>query len=506
MWSLEPFQYLKGLPLDYVTNFSSLSDYFAKDYTMITPKDPKISDDTIACIEGYSKKIGAPSPVFENIERLKVNPVIVTGQQPCLLTGPLFVIYKALTAVILAEKYDAVPVFWNASEDDDAAEVNHIWVMNSNLEKISVEVEPQPFSKILLKENALQSIIEQLKELTPSTEFRKAVLEVIPRCPLPFSEVFSRILTGLFSDYGLIVVEPHIFSELTIPLYRKFITHPVKAAQLVNHSGDSLQAQGYKRQLHKPDDSCSFYLLSNHRRCNVTYDQKFKVNSTLYTEKELLALLDEHPELFSSNVISRPLIQDFLFSSLAYCAGPGEITYFAQMNNVYTFFDVEEPYIVPRFGATIVENKTQKVLDKYNITISDLEEPERILKDLAREGIKEFFNRCRKDFAEILQEIEEYMASVDFNLKKSGNAMSTHILKDVATLEEKTAAARKRQNLLLETQVLRASANIFPNGNLQERVLNVFQYLIRYPSFVKLLHELFRTASLGDHLIVRPGD
>ncbi|KYK33920.1 MAG: bacillithiol biosynthesis cysteine-adding enzyme BshC [Theionarchaea archaeon] len=506
MWSLEPFEYLRGLPLDYVTNFSSLGDYFAKNYTMITPKNPKISDDTIACIEKYSRKIGAPSPVFENIERLKENPIIVTGQQPCLLTGPLFVIYKALTAVILAEKYDAVPVFWNASEDDDAAEVNHIWVMNGDLEKISVDFEPQPFFKILLMENALQSIIEQLEELTPSTEFRKAVLEVIPRCSLPFSEVFSRILTALFSDYGLIVVEPHIFSELTIPVYRKFIEHPVKAAQLVNQAGDSLKTQGYKRQLHKPDDSCSFYLLCNHRRHNVTYDQKFKVNSTLYTEKELLDLLDEHPALFSSNVISRPLIQDFLFSSLAYCAGPGEITYFAQMNNVYAFFDIEEPYIVPRFGATILENKTQKVLDKYSITISDLREPERILKNLAKEGIRGFFNRCRKDFAEMLREIEEYMTSVDFNLKKSSKAMSTHILKDLATLEEKTAAARKRQNLLLETQVAKASANIFPRGNLQERVLNVFQYLIRYPSFVKLLHESFHTASLGDHLIVRPGD
>src|ERR1041385_7708244 len=62
---------------------------------------------------------------------------VVTGQQVGFLSGPAYTIYKALTAVRLAERLkslgiDAVPVFWLATEDHDFAEVNHAWVFDRN--------------------------------------------------------------------------------------------------------------------------------------------------------------------------------------------------------------------------------------------------------------------------------------------------------------------------------------------------------------------------------------
>jgi bacillithiol biosynthesis cysteine-adding enzyme BshC len=505
MLSLEPSQYLKGLPLDYITSLK-VNPYFAKDYRKITPEKNPISDDVIERIEVYNKKIKACSKVFENIEMLKEAPPIVTGQQPCLLTGPLFVIYKAVTAIILAERYEAVPVFWNASEDDDISEVNHIWAMNSDLERISLELEFKPFSKIRIEREDVEWLASNLRTLTPETEFREEVLTILTKCPLTFSEMFSHLLSTFFADYGLIVVEPHIFADLATPLYRKLIEHPTGAVTMVNHAGDLLEKEGYKRQIHKSDKSCSFYLVLDDRRHAVTYNGKFWADNNQFTTEELLNLLHEHPEQFSSTVVSRPLVQDFLFSSLAYCAGPGEISYFAQMKAVYNFFEIEEPPIVPRFGATIIEKKVQKVLDKYSITISDIYDPDKILKILVRKDISEFFDIHRNEVTRTLQEIEDFMIAVDGNLKKASKAMRVHISKDLKALEQKTSVSLKRQNKILENQIMKASANVFPRQMLQERVLNIFQYIIRYRSFVETLHRTFQNARPGQHLIVRLGD
>jgi bacillithiol biosynthesis cysteine-adding enzyme BshC len=505
MLSLEPSQYLKGLPLDYVTSLK-VTSYFAKDYRKIVSRENAISDDVIDRIEKYNKKIGACSKVSENIKRLKETPPIVTGQQPCLLTGPLFVIYKAMTAIILAEKYETVPVFWNASEDDDISEVNHIWALNSDLERISLELEFRPFSKIRIKREDIEYVVDRLRILTPETEFREEILSILTKCPLAFSEMFSHLLSALFADYGLIVVEPHIFADLLTPLYRKLIEHPTEAVTMVNHAGDVLEEKGYKRQIHKSDESCSFYLVLNDRRHAVTYDGRFWADNNQFTTEELLDLLHAHPEQFSSTVISRPLVQDFLFSSLAYCAGPGEISYFAQMKAVYGFFGIEEPPIVPRFGATIVEKKVQKVLDKYDITISDISDPDKVLKTLVRRDISEFFDTHREEVMKTLRDIEDFMTAIDGNLEKASKAMRVHISKDLKALEQKTSVSLKRQNQISENQIMKASANLFPRQMLQERVLNIFQYIIRYRSFVEILHTTFQNAQPGQHLIVQLGD
>src|SRR3977135_992287 len=50
---------------------------------------------------------------------------ITTGQQPGLFTGPLYTVYKALSAVALAQRLErergvpVVPVFWGAGDDHD---------------------------------------------------------------------------------------------------------------------------------------------------------------------------------------------------------------------------------------------------------------------------------------------------------------------------------------------------------------------------------------------------
>jgi len=80
--------------------------------------------------------VGASAKTLANIERLRRGALAaVTGQQVGLFGGPLFSIFKALTAVKLAEQATAagvecVPVFWLATEDHDLAEVNHVALLS----------------------------------------------------------------------------------------------------------------------------------------------------------------------------------------------------------------------------------------------------------------------------------------------------------------------------------------------------------------------------------------
>ncbi|MFH2002863.1 MAG: bacillithiol biosynthesis BshC, partial [Planctomycetota bacterium] len=62
---------------------------------------------------------------------------VMAGQQPGLLTGPLYTFLKALSAVLLAQRLSlethspVLPLFWIASEDHDVLEVNRVTVNNA---------------------------------------------------------------------------------------------------------------------------------------------------------------------------------------------------------------------------------------------------------------------------------------------------------------------------------------------------------------------------------------
>ena len=98
-------------------------------------------------LERQNRAWGASPKTLANIERLRKGALTaVTGQQVGLFGGPLFSIFKALTAVKLAEQattagVDCVPVFWLATEDHDLAEVNRVALLSEHglLEPFTVE-------------------------------------------------------------------------------------------------------------------------------------------------------------------------------------------------------------------------------------------------------------------------------------------------------------------------------------------------------------------------------
>src|SRR3954470_20931185 len=100
--------------------------------------DPSRRERVTKILERQNRSWNASEKTLANLDRLRKGAAtVVTGQQVGLFGGPTFALYKALSAVKLAEQataagIDAVPVFWLATYDHDLAEVNHVAVPSSD--------------------------------------------------------------------------------------------------------------------------------------------------------------------------------------------------------------------------------------------------------------------------------------------------------------------------------------------------------------------------------------
>jgi uncharacterized protein YllA (UPF0747 family) len=233
------------------------------------------------------------------------------------------------------------------------------------------------------------------------------------------------------------------------------------------------------------------------------YNGKFQAANEIFSQRELLELLDKNPNRFSANALIRPLTQDFLFPTFAYVAGPNEIAYQAQLEGIYEFFSLERPLIFPRFGATIVEKKVSKVLEKHNLEIPELWNPAKLLKELARKKIKDVFDSFRNDVSKNMSEMIQRAESIDKGLISPCTLTRAKILKSIEILESKFASKLKKQDLIVKQQIIKANNNLFPNSQLQERQINVLEYLIKFgKKFLTDVYESFLEADYGDHRVI----
>ena len=125
--------------LDYLDHFEKVKSFYVHPpaMTAVTRTARKLGypDDRRAevtsILRGQNIALGAGAETLSNLDRLEKGAVaIVSGQQVGLFSGPAYSIYKALTAVQIAEEMTrggipAVPVFWMATEDHDLDEVRH---------------------------------------------------------------------------------------------------------------------------------------------------------------------------------------------------------------------------------------------------------------------------------------------------------------------------------------------------------------------------------------------
>ncbi len=522
-----PFTELPGqsqLYTDYLYNFEKLRKYYNVDYK----NDDELRNHFQRVSESFSIKRAAlvellreqnsrlnKSEGYENLlEWLGHENAIcvVTGQQVGLFCGPLYTLFKTVSAIKLASElkarfpeFEFVPVFWLEGDDHDLDESNHVHLLNPASDVVRVEAifsdgdgeNLHPLSEIRF-DSSIELVYQQIDALLPATEFKPKLMEILMSSYKEgesYSTAFAGALTQVLGKNPVLVIDPYDSKSkrLVKPVFEKEIqTYPRTSEEVIRQSAELEET--YHVQV-KPRVLNLFYIEDGLRRGLEPIGGGFSIRGTKrrLMPEQIRTILETKPQSFSANVVLRPICQDYVLPTAGYVAGPGEISYFAQLKGVYERFGVEMPPLFPRGSATILERKIARVMEKYRLGIRDsFDDLESIMKralaTASPENIPEEFERTSADIKGSFDRLQPLIERVDPTLKATVDLTISKMIHQLEHLQEKTTAAYRRKNEQVLQQTRKFQQSIFPNRELQERVLNFTYFYNKYgDAFIELL-------------------
>ena len=520
---------------DYLYDFPRVADFyrhnpFGEDSFEQAARSLQYSDaqrkSVVEILAEQNKRLSAGAATEANLRRL-AKPgccAVVTGQQTGLFTGPAFSFYKALTAIRLASTLserglDAVPIFWLATEDHDLAEVNHCFVQDrdGNPQRIEYSGTPPvadaPVGTVLLTEE-IQSSLNALAESLPDTSARAEVMQALTDCYRPgesLSAAFGRFLAHVFRAYGVVFVDPlderlHALSE---PVFQAAIESAGPLGEAIVARGRQLAERVYHAQVRVGDDFSLLFLCSEGRRRALRFrDGRFATaEGESFSPEELLEKLRQQPLSLSPNVLLRPVMQDFLLPTVAYVGGPAELAYFAQAAPVYERILGRMPVVTPRASFTLLEPPSQRLLQKYELTLQDVSSGKQLLREkMAAQflppDLTAAFQKAAAGLTENLDELQTALRKLDPTLADAAENSGKKMHYQLATLERKAAQAAQNRTEQIERDATRLDNSLYPQKALQERLYSGINYLARYgPSFIDQLYAQI-SAQCSNHQVV----
>jgi len=442
--------------------------------------------------------------VEENLRALESERccAIVTGQQVGILGGPLYTIYKALHTVILANQlkerypdYQFVPIFWQETEDHDFEETSGINIITSNFELRNISYKPaedisrRQIGSLAFEKDALESVFSEIESFIPKTDFTDDVLGLYKNAyqeDFTFTESQAQFLGELLSTEGLLILDPNRpeLKKQAAHIFKKEIeTAPFLSGKIQEVSKD-LETLGYHAQL--DPQGMNLFIAEEGRRYKLSKaGDGFSYNSITLTGAEMQKILAENPERFSMNVVMRPLVQDTILPTIAYIAGPGEISYFTQLRPAYDWAGIQMPIIVPRISITILEDRFEKLFGKYNITTDDLlENGESIIAKLLsteqEKNLSDSFSKAGKELETSLEVLRNIISTTDTTLDPALTSVKGKILTTLKDFEGKSLAAERKKQSGNKQQFEKALNVLLPEGKLQERELSLLYFLNKY--------------------------
>ena len=472
---------------------------------------------------------GAGSETLSNIDLLRDSDclAVVSGQQAGLFTGPLYTIYKAISAVKLAgclrqRNTKAVPVFWIATEDHDFQEVAKAEVIarDCRLARIDTSLEMhregQPVGQVRLDES-IETVVAKAFEVLPISEFTDdlgALLRDTWKPSLSYGDAFARMMTALLGHHGLIFLNPlePKLKQLAAPLYAKAAARAHEIATAIETRSRELEQAGYHAQVLASASSFPLFMHDESGARHAlarTEDGKYKAKDVdkAYTSDELSQLAASEPERFSPNVTLRAVVQDYLLPTVAYYGGSAEIAYFAQTAEVYRVLDRPVTPILPRSSLTMIERHTSRVLERYGLTLEDLfSGPESVLSRVVEEHLgadtAQTFSETETSVNQELDRLKEKLRAVDPTLADALETGRRKIAYQLDGLRSRFHRAQMSRDEALQRQLERAFDQLYPNKELQERHINITSLLARHGRYV--IDWIYNAINLGstDHQIV----
>jgi bacillithiol synthase len=475
-------------------------------------------------LERQNKLWGASETTLANIERLRAGAsAVLTGQQVGLFGGPMFALYKALTAVKLAEQaraagVEAIPVFWLATNDHDLAEVNHVSLagldgQRREFSSSSHGVPSAPVGTILLGEE-IDAVVQEAAELLGDSEV-SAFLRESYKPGETLGTAFAKLYAKLFAQWGVVLLDPcqPDLQNIAQPIYAAAIERAEELDSALLARGKDLEAAGYHQQVKVTAASTLLFTMKDgarvvvHRRTNGNGVPEFLIGEEKISKDELLQRIQEAPQDFTPNVLLRPIVQDYLLPTLAYTGGSAEVAYFAQVGVVYETLLGHVTSVVPRFSATLIEPKEERLLEKYKIGFTDvLRGPEELQQSLARRTLPEdldaAFSRATETLESSVATLRKALSALDPTLVEALAGAQSKMSFQLTKLQGQAARAQLQRSEVLTRHAGQLSSALFPDKILQERQIGGLTFLARHG--LNLLQDLYGMihTDCHDHQVV----
>jgi bacillithiol biosynthesis cysteine-adding enzyme BshC len=524
---------IRRLAVDYSCAFPSVAPFFAGDpgdnaaWTAAlarTLDQPRSRTELASIVQSQQRRRDAPPAAIEAAWKLQDagTVAVVTGQQAGLFGGPLFTLLKAITALKLAERVSrdqgvpALAVFWIEAEDHDWDEVRSCTVFDESLVPRAIALSADtgqagPVASVALGA-AIVTVLDELEARLPATEFRDQLLAGLRRAYAPgrgMVEAFGRWLEQLLGPRGLVVYDSSDIASkpLATRIFTRELTMPGETSRLAAEAGADLEARGYHWQVRPAQDSLALFHLDGSREPIRHRDGAFFVGESPSTRDELVEEATRRPASFSPNVLLRPVVQDALFPTVCYVAGPNELGYLAQLRRVYEHFGVPMPLVYPRAMGTIVDQAAVRFLTKHDLPLGALQrQDEAALNELLEKqiprSVEDAFAATTRAVETEMSRLIETMPALDPTLEGAAASTLKRMRHDLEALHGKVIQAAKRRDETLRRQYLRVRALAFPNGRAQEREIGFTYFLNQYgPALVERLDDEL-TLELGQHWIL----
>src|SRR5690625_892071 len=450
---------------------------------------------------------GAPAETLQNINKFtdENSVVVIGGQQAGLFTGPMYSINKIISIILFAKEQErklnvpVIPVFWIAGEDHDYDEINHVYMNKSgklqkHILQQSVTIK-KSLSHVEINKQQMKKWIDEAFQQIKETPNTKQLLNKLYNCLTSsnsFVDFFAQSIFQLFSTEGIVLVDsahPNIRlleSEMFTNIIRK--QNPI--AKNVFETTEQLRQNGYNLSLDVAmDDAHLFYHDNNNERILLKRNGNEwvgKNDEVLLTTNELETIAKQSPEKLSNNVISRPLMQEYLFPTLAFIGGDGEISYWATLKKAFHELNMKMPPVIPRLSFTYITKKTSKLLEnlaldptfvlnnnvaeiKANWLLSQQQPPLQILME-----------QLKEDFAKAHKPLREFATEVSPDLGQLANKNLENIMNQLNFLENKLITHLKEKYEHQMNNYNNIELAIKPNGVLQERIWSPLEIVNEY--------------------------
>jgi bacillithiol synthase len=515
------FPWIRRLAADYVFDHSRVADFFAGN-----PDDPAAWRDAIARTHQHRRQRDTIADLLQTQQRARgasdaaisatallrdpTSVAIVTGQQAGLFGGPLFTLLKALTALRLAEQIrtehgvPTVAVFWIDAEDHDWDEVKSCSVLDAEMKPLAIAAgdPPQahsgPVARVRFDES-VNAAIGALEAAMPGTEFTPALIDGLRRAYAPgigMADAFGRWLETVLGPRGLIVFDASdpAAKPLVSHIFAREIEQAGQTARLAAEAGAALEARGYHAQATPQEGSLALFHMNAGRQPIKPHQTGFLVGERPESTANLLERVRSSPEEFSPSVLLRPIVQDTLFPTVCYVAGPNELAYLGQLRRVYDAFSTPMPLIQQRATATLVDSNALRFLTRYDVALESLRAQDEAVLNAVLEAqlppsVDASLDEAVRTLEQRMERVAKEVVQIDPTLEGASRSTLSRMQDDLKKLHGKIIQAAKRKDETLRRQFQNARAQAFPGGEPQERAVGFVYFLNKYgPALVDRLY------------------